>query len=297
MKLYTHFSANNIVLKSMPFNAELAMEAYLIENPNVLQINEDDQIQIISYELPLKNGRKKLGTDGRIDLLAFYNNETLAIIELKNNILRKEHYEQLNEYFVEKDEILKKNIDQIQNTKDWLGVLVGTDIDSNLLKEIEDNKLLLQGTIPLIAIIIKRYLGENSQVYITTETFSSNKTKRDYSKYEFNGGQYNKGKLVIALLKEYVKTNSNISLEELQQIFSQKISGGMEIIIDLDEAIKKSITPNKKGKIYRQYFIKPDEIIILSDGRKTAVLDWWDKTNLPHILGIFENLNYKITRI
>jgi hypothetical protein len=50
------------------------MEAYIIENENVLMIDEDDQIQIIDFELSLKDGRQSKNTDGRIDLLALFNN-------------------------------------------------------------------------------------------------------------------------------------------------------------------------------------------------------------------------------
>jgi hypothetical protein len=63
MKLYTQFSANNIILERMDFKRELAMEAYLIENEKILRLDEDDfgEVQIIDDELSVKEGRKKRG--------------------------------------------------------------------------------------------------------------------------------------------------------------------------------------------------------------------------------------------
>src|ERR1022692_3961217 len=101
MKLYRHVTANSILLKAMPFIRELSMEAYLIENEAVLRLNDDDlsEAQIIASELPIVEGRPAKKTDGRIDLLALYNNETFGIIELKNSALNHEHFRQLQDYF------------------------------------------------------------------------------------------------------------------------------------------------------------------------------------------------------
>ncbi len=75
MKLYTHLTANNIKLQEMPFIRELSMEAYLIENEDVLSLDEENlsDVEIIDSELTIKFGRKSKDSDGRIDLLALYN--------------------------------------------------------------------------------------------------------------------------------------------------------------------------------------------------------------------------------
>jgi hypothetical protein len=297
MKLFTHFSANNINLKEMPFNAELAMEAYIIENENVLKIDEDDQIQIIDFELSLRYGRQSKSTDGRIDLLALYNNNKLGIIELKNGKLIKDHFNQLNDYFLVKDKVFENNFENINDTMDWIGILVGTDIEDDLLNEIESGSLVIQNGIPLIVIIIKRYRAENGQVYIITESYTSRKHKRDYSKYKFNNNIYQKGRLVLAIITQYVADHPDITLQDLQKIFCKKLSGGMDVIIDAEDAKNRAVTPNSKGKIYRWHFIKEDEIILLKNGQRVAVLDWWDKDNLPNILKIAKNNNYKVEKM
>lgn len=58
MKLYTHFTANNIKLTEMPFVHEIAMEGYLIENESVLAIDEENlsEPEILGAEISLKTG-------------------------------------------------------------------------------------------------------------------------------------------------------------------------------------------------------------------------------------------------
>ena len=296
MKLYSHFSANNIKLEEMPFTIELAMEAYIVENPDVLKIDDDDSVQIVDYELPIKKGRGK--NDGRIDLLVSYNNTKLGIIELKKGYLEKNHFNQLNNYFGQKkqlEDILVENYPQQQKPTEWVGVLVGTDIKSDFLKEIEDG-IQIQDKISLIAIIIKRYKGSNGQIYITTETFASKKTKRDYSRYDFEGALYTKGRLVKAVIAKYVADNKNVSLSDLQSVFSKQLSDGTECVIDANEAKNKAKTPNKNNKTYNYYFIKDDDLITLENGQQIAVLDWWNKDNLPKFIKQAEKLKYTISK-
>ena len=41
MHLFKQMTANNITLDEYPFRKELAMEAYLIENENILKLDND----------------------------------------------------------------------------------------------------------------------------------------------------------------------------------------------------------------------------------------------------------------
>ena len=138
MQLFKHLTANNIKLVPYNFLRELSMEAYLIENRNVLILDNDNfsDIEIIDVELSLKSGRKTKKTDGRIDILAIYDQLTLAIIELKLGELNQLHLEQLEDYLTERNQILDKYREQleIENNEEvkWRGILVGSSIDSNL---------------------------------------------------------------------------------------------------------------------------------------------------------------------
>lgn len=58
MYLHKHISANNVVIDSFPFQREIAMEAYLIENPTVLSMETDgfNEVDILKCEVSLLDG-------------------------------------------------------------------------------------------------------------------------------------------------------------------------------------------------------------------------------------------------
>ena len=53
MNIYSHFSASGNMLEPFPFVSELAMEGYIVENPDVLKLSDDDDIEIIELEKAL----------------------------------------------------------------------------------------------------------------------------------------------------------------------------------------------------------------------------------------------------
>ena len=61
----------------------------------------------------------------------------------------------------------------------------------------------------------------NEEIFNATfeEISSAVKGKKDYSKYTFKGTQYGKGRLVHAVVKDYVQTNPGISFEDLLLVF------------------------------------------------------------------------------
>jgi hypothetical protein len=271
----------------MPFKMELAMESYLIENENILQINDDDIVKIIDFELPVKRGRKN--SDGRIDLLAKYNDNRLGIIELKNDKIIMDHYNQLNQYFVQKDQIIKKHNDIFDNPKkiEWIGILVGTDVDEEVSKGIFQKKLYIQNKIPLLVITLNRYKGNNGQVYIIANTFGSVGIIRDHTKYRFNGVDYGKSRLVLAVVREYVNTHPNCSKNDLENVFEKKLQGSYGVIEDFDKA--KEI-----GQKIPRHFINDDEMIILNNGQKIAVSNEWNIKNIKNFIIKAKKLNFKI---
>ena len=108
MQLYKHFTANNIQLEPFPFRRELSMESYLIDNEGVLALDRDlfADVEIIEAELTLKEGRKSKETDGRIDILASYSQEYLAVVELKLGQLEEIHLSQLEDYLQSRESLI-----------------------------------------------------------------------------------------------------------------------------------------------------------------------------------------------
>jgi hypothetical protein len=58
MKIFKQITANNIELKPYPFIKELAMEAYLMENDSILNLDESDfsDATVIDAEISIKGG-------------------------------------------------------------------------------------------------------------------------------------------------------------------------------------------------------------------------------------------------
>jgi hypothetical protein len=83
MQIFTHLTANDVQLRPFPFKRELSMEAYLIENEGVLALDRDtfSDVEIIEDELTLKQGGGNQIRDGRIDILATYSQEYIAIFD------------------------------------------------------------------------------------------------------------------------------------------------------------------------------------------------------------------------
>lgn len=139
-----------------------------------------------------------------------------------------------------------------------------TYIDSDViipLKEAED-----------YLISIKR--KEDRQVAFRRD---QNNTK-DYTKYEFKGERYGKGRLVLAVIQDFVENSEEITLEELREIFPKELQGRLEVLVDLDTASDI----NSKG--YKRYYNQEDEVIRLSNGDKVLVSSQWGIGNIDNFI-------------
>lgn len=298
MQLFKHLTANNINLNPLPFQRELSMQAYLIENSDVLILDNDNlsEVEIIEDELSLKGGRKSKDTDGRIDILALYNQNTIGIIELKLGELNDIHLRQLEDYLEERNQIVQryeKLIDQDSNEEiKWIGVLVGLSINGNLQSKISDG-YLIHDIIPIAALTIRRYRGEDNQIYVLTDTYFKNISRNfDRTQYSFNNNKYGKGRLVLAVIKKYIEDNPNITYSELEKTFPKNIQGSTGVISTFEEA--EEIYNRTKSK---RHFIKSNELIRLNDNSTVAISSQWGILNIGNFLNEAKDLGYKVIEI
>ena len=228
MHIYRHLTANNIKLTPMDFKRELSMESYLIENPDVLILDDDElaTIEILKAELPIKGGRVKRNTDGRIDLLVLYGESTLGVLELKLGELTKDHLDQLEDYLSETHQIEKLVERELHIAEPkYIGVLVGSAIDKNLAESISSG-CLIRDSIPVAALTLRRYKGQDNNIYVITDTYFKNLSKRfDRTKYTFNKGEYGKSRVVHAIFRKYVGDNPGITYSRLESVFSRSLQG------------------------------------------------------------------------
>jgi len=259
------------------------MEAYIIENEAVLALDGDTfaNIEIVVEELALKQGRKSKDTDGRIDILATYSQEYIAVVELKLGQLDRTHLKQLEDYLEGKQTILMDYPEIFDSSMfdapKWIGVLVGTSIDADLA-----NQLCVgyrtASSIPIAALTLQRFRSTDGDIFVTTDTYFKNTALRDTTQYVFNGEFLGKGRLVLAVVKRYVEDHPNITFSALENAFPKGCQGSYGVFALLEDANE---IYSSKGR--KRHFIELDERISLADCT-IAICSQWGKTNIAKFI-------------
>ena len=198
--LSRYVAANNILLEEKPFERELFMESFLVENPNILSIGEME-VTDIDVEIPIKAGRGRQGQDGRLDMLVQYNScTTAALVELKHQTLitdpttdKKSVLWQLADYLDKIPEIAKEQ--ELTAVPEWIGIIGSDEIDYILADKIVNKGLYYQpaqgekqgaftekktaGAIRIGAITIRRFTGAGNS-YVLTDTYLPIELKQKY---------------------------------------------------------------------------------------------------------------------
>ena len=128
---------------------------------------------------------------------------------------------------------------------------------------------------------------------INAKTFNNSKqdnsSNRDKTKYMFNGKVLAKNRLVLNVIKEYVKQN-NPSLSDLQQVFNKTLQGSRMVVEGLDNV--KKIADYKK-----RYFTDESDILTLANGEKACVCTQWGIFNIKKFILVAKNLGFVIDEI
>ncbi len=294
MQIYRHLTANDVRLEPFPFRRELSMEAYLIENEGVLCLDDDvfSNVEIIEAELTLKQGRKSKDTDGRIDILATYSQEYIAVIELKLGQLDGVHLSQIEDYLLERDQITQQypNILSIELAPipKWIGILVGTTISSELASKLRQGYITASG-IPVAALTVQRFRGSDGSILVTTDTYFNPPTvSKDASKYKFDGQVFGKGRLVLAIVKRYVEAHPATTFAELQQAFPKHCQGSLGVVATVEQANEIYTTTARK-----RHFLDPEDVIQLPDST-VAISSQWGIGNIDHFIKQARKLKFTI---
>ena len=278
-----HVSFNGFDGKNLEFLNEFVMEAYILEHPEVLALEGFGDVEVHGFEVPWKITGSKAG---RIDILVSYDKEFMAVAELKKGKLELEHLDQLDTYLTSEDPMSNvPDFTSESNTSKadykWLGVLVGNDVNPNVLKKIEDQKGMIARKVPVAVILLNKYKVDNN-IFTVSDVRYLPKKGKDTTQYRFNGSVYGKSRLVLALVK-YMESLSKSKVEVDKIGNGIKFNGGRTFLMEFDAAIRCNNTPNTKGNLYRYYFPKDSEAVVL-DGVKYAVSYWWTKGEMKDII-------------
>lgn len=107
---------------------------------------------------------------------------------------------------------------------------------------------------------------------------------KDTTKYYFNGSKYGKGRLVLAVVTDYVLNHPNIHFEELEVAFPKATQGSIGVFNTLEHSNNNSI----------RYYVKQDEVIGIADGDIT-ICNQWGVGNIGKFIEQAETLGYAIT--
>lgn len=290
MHIFRQITINDEALTRFPFRRELSMQAYVLERPKILKLDgKYDGVEIYEEEITIKGDRTKAG---RIDMIATYSGEHIAIIEFKNVELVQKHLDQLEGYLKNKEKLqtLDPPIlseDRIKKPK-WIGILIGTSINPDFAHKIANG--YSYKNIPIAAITIERFRSETGNAYITTDTYfkSKSNSRRDFTQYEFNGELYGKGRLVLAVVQAHVKRHPKITYNKLLKSFPKDKVG--DIVFEK----LKIVEEKNKGKTTKRHFIEANELIKLDDGTTIAVSTEWGKDNIKGFIKRAKELTHKI---
>lgn len=289
MELFRQITANNIELREYPFWKELAMEAYLIENEDILRLDKQNfsEVNVLDAEIALKKGRKD--GDGRIDILAKYSGEYLGIIEIKLREINEYSLLQLQDYLDLRQQILADHPKfwEEESSPKWVGVLVGCDISNDLRDKLSGG--YEYNGIPIAGITLKRFRSTNNEIFVISDTFFRFRYyNRDYSKFIFNRQEYNKGRLVNAVLKYYVENNPEITFAGLKARFPDNIQGSFGVFDTKERALD---IYQRTG--HKRYYINPEEEIRIADSTIVTCTQW-NPENIKKFLNQANHLGLQI---
>jgi hypothetical protein len=297
MRIHTHMTANEEALEPFPFRRELSMESYLVENPSVLSLDNDNysDVVIVQEELTLKQGRSSKDTDGRIDVLLTYSSEIIGIVELKLGEINDEHLVQLEDYLKQKDQIFEKDLPEIidlsasPNPK-WVGVIVGSSISASLAAKISSGYQI--DGIPIAALTIQRFKSSLGNVYISTNViFKVANNAKDNTKYRFANKNYGKGRLVQAVVRQYCEDNPATTFSHLIKVFPNNLQGTLGVVSSKTAA--EDILANT-GRA--RHFVKPTDFIEIQD-ETVAVSSQWGIGNIDRFISAMNEIGYPVTPV
>ena len=111
---------------------------------------------------------------------------------------------------------------------------------------------------------------------------------RDFTKYQYNGQELGKGRLVLEIVKNYVKNNPGIIFDELIKVFPNQLQGSINTI----ERLKDAQVRYEKSK-HKRHFLNESDIIELKDG-PIAVCSQWGIGNIDNFIKQCKKMNIDI---
>jgi hypothetical protein len=208
-------------------------------------------------------------------------------------LFRKENFnsELLKEFTLSAIE----KINQKEEYKKLKNIILTNEFTNKLTELIKQNFISEYDgeTIDSVLSEIKIEIREKNSFVHYVETFSkeindtnTTDSAKDYSNYSYNGQTYGKNRLVLAVITDFVKKNPTLTYSQLKEKFPDKLQGSETLTTEKNAKQKKS----------RRNFIKPNEVIVLTD-EVIAVSTEWGIFNITRFISHCLEMNIEIRKI
>jgi len=112
-----------------------------------------------------------------------------------------------------------------------------------------------------------------------TERRIAGRDTRDLTKYLFEGQRLNKRRLVLAVVRAYVRDHPATTPQQLEEVFPAHLQGSYRVFKTIENA--RGVL-DRTG--HKRHFIEDDEVVNLGDGHQIAVASMWGADNLKGFL-------------
>ena len=108
--------------------------------------------------------------------------------------------------------------------------------------------------------------------------------KRDFTKYKFNGEVHSKGGLVRAMVAQFCK-DKKPSITKLKEVFPDELIPTYGVFQEISVAKKRSADKQR-------YFLKPEQVVKLKDGKTIAITNQLTSAYLESFLAAAKKQGY-----
>lgn len=109
--------------------------------------------------------------------------------------------------------------------------------------------------------------------------------KRDKSKFIYNGEVFGKGRLVLTIIRDYMRKRPRTKFDDLERAWPrQSLQPGYGVVRKLNDARKHK----------KRFFLDKEDILATAD-QKFAVTNQWGKANIKLFLIHAKSLGFKVT--
>jgi hypothetical protein len=116
---------------------------------------------------------------------------------------------------------------------------------------------------------------------------------KDYTKYIFNGAQYGKGKIVLAIVRQFLYENGNTTYEKLKSVFPDHLQGSLGVFT---KTVNANEIFSKTGKA--RYYLDENSILHTGDNIAISICSQWGAgINIERFISKAKSIGYDIKEI